>query len=297
MEVKKKKDLFGQQFTLDVLKLLVESIDEDKATNLRGNVAEIFNSVRAGRAALLETAGAEPAGPVREETVILIPTREPESSPLSKDGTASFAGSATDLTESTATTTRAMSAPASPQSGRDTPVQEPSGVSNSSILVHGNAAEGTSEEILIMKPEPFAAFLRAHGIPEALVAVVIENTVDGEMFLDAGFIQDFNSVNATVNVMHAKKLQRLHEKVLLSSKKPPPVHEGINAVDENGRTLLHLAAEHGHEVGIRCLLALGADINTKTAEGQTALEIAKKSSNCDNCIALLEVATASSPTV
>ena len=48
----------------------------------------------------------------------------------------------------------------------------------------------------------------------------------------------------------------------------------VNAKDQNGRTLLQLAALKGHKEVVELLIAEGADVNAKTNSGWTPLAVA-----------------------
>jgi len=55
----------------------------------------------------------------------------------------------------------------------------------------------------------------------------------------------------------------------------------VNAVDKDGRTPLHYAAEGGCAEAVKKLLELGADVYAIDSRGQTALHYAVKSLNKD----------------
>jgi hypothetical protein len=50
----------------------------------------------------------------------------------------------------------------------------------------------------------------------------------------------------------------------------------IDAVNVHGQTALHMAAQQGCSGALRCLLQAGADCSIKDANGQTALEAARR---------------------
>ncbi len=62
----------------------------------------------------------------------------------------------------------------------------------------------------------------------------------------------------------------------------------LEAVDTYGFRPLHRMASNNHAVGVRALLAAGADRGARTARGETALDIARASSAAD-VVALLLV--------
>ena len=45
----------------------------------------------------------------------------------------------------------------------------------------------------------------------------------------------------------------------------------VNAIDSNGRTLLHFAAEVGKYIAVRCLVDSGADVNMKASFSLTCM--------------------------
>ena len=48
----------------------------------------------------------------------------------------------------------------------------------------------------------------------------------------------------------------------------------VNAKDQNGRTLLQIAALKGHKEVVELLIAKGADVNAKRNDGETPLDLA-----------------------
>ncbi|MBI3928308.1 MAG: ankyrin repeat domain-containing protein [Armatimonadetes bacterium] len=49
----------------------------------------------------------------------------------------------------------------------------------------------------------------------------------------------------------------------------------LDAVAEEGTTMLHLAADYGYVEKVKVLLELGVDPTVKNSSGKTALEVAK----------------------
>ena len=60
------------------------------------------------------------------------------------------------------------------------------------------------------------------------------------------------------------------------------------AIDDQGRTPLHVVAEHGWLAACRVLLDGGAGVNVKTKEGLTPLHIAAKNGGTEVCQLLIE---------
>ncbi len=67
-----------------------------------------------------------------------------------------------------------------------------------------------------------------------------------------------------------------------------PYRGMVDTRDKNGRTLLFLAAEHGHEAGLHELLKLGADVNAKDKAGMRPLHIAAKKGHSRIVLGLLK---------
>jgi uncharacterized protein len=61
-----------------------------------------------------------------------------------------------------------------------------------------------------------------------------------------------------------------------------------DAVDDSGRTALHLACEKGQEQIVRLLLQKGAQLDLKDDSGMTALHLAATSGSEGTILALLE---------
>jgi ankyrin repeat protein len=62
----------------------------------------------------------------------------------------------------------------------------------------------------------------------------------------------------------------------------------VDAVDEEGRTALHRAAEEGREDKVKVLLAWGPDVHMRTKEGKTALDLARMDANREVIDLLME---------
>jgi ankyrin repeat protein len=61
----------------------------------------------------------------------------------------------------------------------------------------------------------------------------------------------------------------------------------VNAVDSNGWTALHRAADAGHDESVQLLLERGANVNARTPDGQTALHRAAIKGHDDTVRVLL----------
>jgi ankyrin repeat protein len=61
----------------------------------------------------------------------------------------------------------------------------------------------------------------------------------------------------------------------------------VNAVDSNGWTALHRAADGGHDESVQLLLERGANVNAKTPDGQTPLHRASVKGHNDTVRILL----------
>jgi ankyrin repeat protein len=59
--------------------------------------------------------------------------------------------------------------------------------------------------------------------------------------------------------------------LLVKAAYPPSI---LDELDDNGFTVLHLAAKHGHHTAIQCLLAHGASVDLRDRLGRTAFHIA-----------------------
>ena len=58
------------------------------------------------------------------------------------------------------------------------------------------------------------------------------------------------------------------------------IEAGVNVnVSKNKHTVLHYACDQGQLEVVKLLLEKGADVNAKNEEGETPLDIAKKTSN------------------
>ncbi|RFM31583.1 DUF2314 domain-containing protein [Chitinophaga silvisoli] len=111
---------------------------------------------------------------------------------------------------------------------------------------------------------------------------------------DAAWGLDFGDYNDILIVYQEKEhpenliehpmSKNMRQKVAEHLQQDPAI---INAVDENGYTLLHKEAIAGNRTLIEELLAAGADTSLKTNNGKTALDFAK-ALNWEHIIPLLE---------
>lgn len=70
------------------------------------------------------------------------------------------------------------------------------------------------------------------------------------------------------NEIHAAAAEGNYQKVKSLLKMEPSL---VNAKDENGKTPLHIAAEHGHPYVVQLLIDNNADVNVKDKNGETPL--------------------------
>ncbi|KAF5363277.1 hypothetical protein D9756_000056 [Leucocoprinus leucothites] len=63
----------------------------------------------------------------------------------------------------------------------------------------------------------------------------------------------------------------------------------INAINSDGQTALHYAAENGHSETVRCLAELGADLSTEDADGRTALHFSAENGHSETVRCLAEL--------
>jgi len=105
-------------------------------------------------------------------------------------------------------------------------------------------------------------------LQERMVEMVQENLQEQRPSRDDEFaksVQLFDSLEATAQYSQLMSI----EQMLIDG-------VGIDARDENGRTLLHWAAQHGYLDAVELLIQHKADLHTRDDAGQTSLQIAEE---------------------
>ena len=153
-------------------------------------------------------------------------------------------------------------------------------------LLHAAVAGGSLEVVEVVY-SAYPAMLdepNMHGVTALLIAVKYGFTEVTQWLLRAGAsvslvtLQGLSVVHVAAREGHTELLHALLE----------TAPELVNlATTEGGRTPLHTATTRGHVDGARDLLAHGADVNARSADGLTALHVAVAEGQVEVLVALL----------
>ncbi|CAG7940465.1 unnamed protein product [Penicillium salamii] len=107
------------------------------------------------------------------------------------------------------------------------------------------------------------------------LALIGGHATIARLLIDKG--ADTNARDMINRLLRHKALKVNHEKIAPLLIDTLKINFDIDAIDENGRTLLQRAADPGYEAIVRFLIAKEADVNTRNRVGQTPLYTAVES--------------------
>ena len=153
-------------------------------------------------------------------------------------------------------------------------------------LLHAAVAGGSLEVVEVVY-SAYPAMLdepNMHGVTALLIAVKYGFTEVAQWLLRAGASVSLVTLQG-LSVVHVAAREG-HTELLHALLETAPELANL-ATTEGGRTPLHTATTRGHVDGARDLLAHGADVNARSADGLTALHVAVAEGQVEVLVALL----------